>query len=204
MRDNGRLLFGPAAAIVFAAGVATLPFFIPGYDPLRQTVSEIGEIGSPMRWPFAALLWATALCLLVFALGVWSARREGRRGALDAAAVFCIAWMGVAAAALGYFAHPHPLHNVFGMSELIAYQAPLLFALAWRSEASARGAVAFSALMYLLTLASVIFNLVALADNGALWAAVGPVYGLVQRSLFACFFIWSAGVGWRLWARKAS
>ena len=156
-----------------------------------------------MRWPFAILLWIVAACLLVFAHGVWSARRERGRSVLDAFAVFCIAWMGVAAAALGYLAFPHPLHNVFGISELIAYQAPLLVALAWRREASARGAAAFSVVMYVLTLASVAFNLIVLADNAALWETVGPVYGLVQRALFMCFFVWCAGAGWMLWARKA-
>lgn len=33
---------------------------------------------------------------------------------------------------MGIFGFPHPLPNLFGESELLAYQAPLALALAWR------------------------------------------------------------------------
>lgn len=66
-------------------------------------MSEIGEMGSPARFPFTIMLCCVALCLLVFAAGV------------------------------GIFAFPHPLHNIFGESELIGYQAPVAFALTWRA-----------------------------------------------------------------------
>ena len=109
--------------------------------------------------------------------------------------------MGVAAGALGWFAFPHPLHNVFGLSELIGYQAPLAFALAWRNDPRAGSAVRFSWLMYVLLLISLAFNLTAIARSGTLWNDIRPFYGLVQRSLFLCFFLWSAGAGWMLWRR---
>lgn len=200
MARNGSLLFGPLAALIFAAGIAVLPLFVPDYSAMRQTVSEIGEIGSPMRWPFALLLWAVASCVVVFALGIWRARPAGR-GVAAAVTVLCTAWMGVAAAALAWFAHPHPLHNVFGISELIAYQAPLAFAIAWRGDAAARAAVIFSVALYVLTLASVGANLSVIFGDDAVWRMVEPVYGLVQRSLFACFFVWCFGVGRLLWVR---
>jgi hypothetical protein len=201
MGRNGSLLFGPLAALIFAAGVGVLPLFVPDYSAMRQTVSEIGEIGSPMRWSFALLLWAVAACVLVFAWGMWRARPAGR-GVSAAVAVFCTAWMGVAAAALAWLAHPHPLHNLFGISELFAYQAPLAFAIAWRGDATARAAVVFSIVLYVLTLASVGINLSVIFGDDALWRMVEPVYGLVQRSLFACFFVWCFGVGWLLWSAR--
>lgn len=194
-----RLLLGPFAAALFTVGVAVLPGFIPGHDAVRQTVSEIGEIGSPMRWPFAVLLWVVALCLMGFAGGLWIEARRTHRGVLGALAALCTAWMGVAAGALGWFAHPHSLHNLFGLSELIAYQAPLFFVLAWRR--APRTGVVFSAIMYALTIMSIAANLYAIADNGVFWQTVGPYYGLMQRALFACFFLWCAGVGWLLWRR---
>lgn len=196
-----RLLFGPLAAIVFAVGVALLPSFVPGYSAVRQTVSEIGEVTSPMRVEFAALLWLVAFCVLVFAVGLLAVARRSGRGALGVFAALCAGWMSVAAAAIGWFAYPEPLHNVFGMSQLIAYQAPLLYALAWRRPP--RVAVGFSILMYVLTVASVALNLYAIADTGAFWDAVAPYYGLLQRSLFACFFVWCAGAGWLLWQARA-
>jgi hypothetical protein len=48
--------FGPLAAAIFGFGVAGLPLMVPGYSYIRQTVSEIGEIGSPARIPFAVVL----------------------------------------------------------------------------------------------------------------------------------------------------
>jgi hypothetical membrane protein len=191
-----RLLFGPLAALIFVVGTVVLGLWVPDYSAIRQTVSEIGEMASPMRWPFAGLLFTLTLCLLVFASGVWRVSRSAGRNTLSA---ICLAWMAIAVAALGVFAFPHPLHGVFGLSELLAYQAPLAFALAWRSEPRMRPAVTFSILMYVLLLASITANLSTLARDSALWNTIKPVYGLVQRSLFICFFLWVAGAGWLLW-----
>ncbi|HEY4123044.1 MAG TPA: DUF998 domain-containing protein [Rhizomicrobium sp.] len=194
-RDN-RLLFGPLALIVFTLGILILPLLVPGYDSVRQTVSEIGERTSPMRWPFAAMLWAVAACVIVFATGLRAASIGARHNALSA---WLAVWMAIAAAALGWFAFPHPLHNVFGQSELIGYQAPLAFALAWRKDSRAQAVVRFSWLMYVLVLISLALNLTVLIRSGEIWNDIKPFYGLVQRSLFFCFFIWSAGTGWMLW-----
>jgi hypothetical membrane protein len=196
MKRDDRLLFGPGAALIFMIGIIVLPFLVPGYDSVRQTVSEIGETDSPMRWPFAVMLWLVALCLLVCAAGVW---RQTRAAGHNTAAAYCIAWMAVAAAALGLFAFPNQLHNPFGQSELIGYHAPLAFALAWRRDPRMQGAVRFSWLFYGLVLISLALNLTVLVHDGAVWHAIRPVYGLVQRSLFACFFAWIAGLGWLLW-----
>jgi hypothetical protein len=66
-----------------------------------------------------------------------------------------------------------------------------------------RAGVGFSLVVYVLTLVSLAINLAALLDNGAFWHLVKPVFGLVQRSLFAAFFVWCGGVGWLLWSRTA-
>lgn len=197
MRDT-RLLFGPLAALLFVLGIVVLGLFVPGYSAVRQTVSEIGEMSSPMRWPFAGLTFALGLCLLVFASGVWRAASGSGRNTVSA---LCIGWMGIAVAALGYFAYPHPLHGILGLTELIAYQAPLSLALACRHEPSLRRVARFSIVMYVLLLISIAINLSTLARDSALWNAISPVYGLVQRSLFVCFFGWIAGAGWLLWRR---
>jgi hypothetical membrane protein len=199
MVRDARLLFGPTAALVLALGLVALPPFVAGYSSVRQTVSEIGEMVSPMRWPFAALLLFVGLLLLIFASGVRRALQIAGRSTVSA---FCVAWMGIAAAALGVFAFPHPLHGIIGLSELVAYQAPLAFALAWRSDARMRQPVAFSILMYVLLLASIAINLSTLARDSTLWSLIRPVFGMVQRSLFACFFLWIAGAGWMLWLRS--
>jgi hypothetical protein len=52
---------------------------------------------------------------------------------------------------------------------------------------------------------SIALNLVSLDRHSALWARVKPVYGLMQRSLFAAWFGWCTGIGVMLWQhRRAS
>ena len=51
MKRDYRLLFGPMAGVILALGIAGLALMIPGYSHVHQTVSEIGEIGSPARVP---------------------------------------------------------------------------------------------------------------------------------------------------------
>ena len=103
--------------------------------------------------------------------------------------------MALSAAGVGIFAFPHPLHNVFGESELIGYQAPLAFALTWRSDPKAKRAVAFSWIMFALIWISIALNLGTLDRHSAIWAEIKPVYGLIQRSLFAAWFCWCAVLG---------
>ena len=70
MKRNYRLLFGPLAGAILGFGIGGLALLIPGYSHVHQTVSEIGEIGSPARVPFAIMLCCVAACILVFASAV--------------------------------------------------------------------------------------------------------------------------------------
>ena len=141
MTRNYRLLFGPLAGIMLGFGIAGLALLIPGYSHAHQTVSEIGEIGSPARVPFAVMLGCVAVCILVFASAVRDVSVAAHHSRL---AAYLIGFMALPAAGIGVFAYPHPAHNVFGMSELIGYQAPLAFALAWRHDARAKTLVVLS------------------------------------------------------------
>ena len=195
MRD-ARLLFGPLAAALLLVGVGGLALLVPGYDPVRQTVSEIGEVGSPMRWPFTGLLCAVASCVLVFAAGLdGMARRE----ALSRWPGWLVGAFAVSAAGVGAFAFPHPLHNVFGLTELIGYQAPLVLALAWRRGAPE--AARLSALMAVAVWLVLALNLTAVFRDPVVWPHLKPVYGLAQRALFASWFAWIAWLGLRLTRR---
>ena len=201
MMPDRRLGFGPLAAALLLAGVIGLAFLVPDYSQVRQTVSEIGEMDSPARIPFTVMLCCVAFCLLVFAAGV---RAECRRASHNAMSAYLVGCMAVSAAGVGIFAFPDPLHNVFGQSELIGYQAPLAFALAWRADPSARRLVAFSWILFVLVWLSIALNLSSLLRTGSLWLHIKPYYGLVQRSLFTAWFCWCAGIGVLLWQRRAA
>lgn len=185
-----RLSFGLVAALVLWAGFVLLPLWVPGYDSIRQTVSEIGEMGSPARVPFAAMLCVVAICVLLFA---WGLRDVSIRLDRSSVAAYLTAFMAVSSVGVGIFAYPHPLHGVFGLSEFVGYQAPWVFALTWRREKTQRGLVLFSWMMGALLWVAIIANLSVLDLHSWLWQFERPVYGVVQRSLFFIWCLWLAG-----------
>jgi hypothetical membrane protein len=194
-----RLLFGPAAAGVLTIGIIALGYMVPGYNQVRQTVSEIGELGSPARVPFAVMLVCVAGCLLIFAVAVRDLSIATQR---SAAAAYLIGCMGLSAAGVGIFAFPHPLHNVFGLSELIGYQAPLVFALTWKRDPEARNLVALSWIAALIIYVAIVLNLSGLIPDSVIWKQVKPVHGIAQRILFAGWFGWCAVAGLLLLGRN--
>ena len=193
----GYLLAGPFAAVIFGLGIVLLPLWIPGYDQVRQTVSEIGMAGSPMKAPFSLMLFAVALCMLIFG---WALGRACLREGHSPLAGYLVACMAICAAGIGLFPYPAAPHSFFGMSELIGYQAPLALAITWRLNPRATRLVRLSWLMGALMWISIALNLAVLDRGGSLWAHERPFYGLVQRSLFAVFFLWCAAAGAILFA----
>lgn len=184
-----RLWLGPVAAVLLFAGMFAVGLMTPGYSHVRQTVSELGEVGSPGRIAFSVLLVLVATCLIVFATGVAATLRGAGYSTLPA---YLVGAMAISAAGVGLFAFPHPLHNVFGLSELVGYQAPLAAALVGRSVASNRIRT-FSLVMYTLVVLAIAANMTTLHRHGALWLHIQPFYGVVQRLLFAVWFLWGAG-----------
>ena len=182
MKQNYRLLFGPLAAAILGFGIAGLALLIPGYSHVQQTVSEIGEIGSPARVPFAIMLCCVAACILVFASAVRDLSVMAHHSRL---AAYLIGFMALPAAGIGIFAYPHPLHNIFGISELIGYQAPLVLAFTWRRDPRAKTLVALSWILSVLIWGAIALNLSSFDSQGPIWAYVKPVHGLAQRALFA-------------------
>jgi hypothetical membrane protein len=197
MTRNYRLLFGPLAALILGFGIIALALLIPGYSHVHQTVSEIGEVGSPARVPFAVMLGCVGVCILVFASAVRDVSVAANHHRL---AAYLIAFMAVPAVGIGVFAYPHPAHNIFGLSELIGYQAPLAFALAWRHDPRAKAPVALSWIFFLLIWGAIALNLSPFF--APVWAYVRPVHGLAQRTLFAAWFGWCAVTGILLFKRS--
>jgi len=185
-----RLWFGPIAALLFIAGTFAIGAITPGYSHVRQTVSELGELGSPGQFAFTALLCLIAMCLAIFASAVPRALRGLGCSALPAYFVVALA---VSCAGVGIFSFPHPLHNVFGMSETVGLQAPLVAALVcWRVPRT-KQIVFFSIVMYVVVLVAIALNLIPLVRPVSLWPLVRPYFGVVQRFLFLSWFAWCAG-----------
>lgn len=190
-----RLWLGIVAGLLLFAGIFALAWTVPGYSQVHQTVSELGEVGSPARTAFAFLLCLVAACLIAFAGAAATVHRAAN---VSAAPTWLIVAMAISAAGVGVFAYPNPLHNVFGMSELVGYQAPLAVALAFWKKPSRRSVALFSLVMYGVVLLALAANLTTLHRQGDLWQNVRPYYGLVQRSLFAAWFAWCAGYSFLL------
>ncbi len=185
------------AAVVLCLGRTGLAVLIPGYSHVHQTVSEIGEMSSPARVPFAIMLGCVAACILVFASAVRDVSVAADHSRFTA---YLIGFMALPAAGIGMFAYPHPAHNIFGMSELIGYQAPLVFALTWRRDPRAKTLVMISWIFFALIWGAIALNLSAFAAS--VWAYVKPVHGLAQRALFAAWFGWCAVLGILLFRRN--
>lgn len=192
MKPAYPLLAGPIAAVIFVAGIIVLPFWIPGYSSVHQTVSEIGMVGSPMQVPFTLMLCAVALFLLIFG---WALGRFSVRAGHSPLAGYLTASMAISAAGVGIYAYPAAPHNYFGLSELVAYQAPLVLAISWRRDPRLTVVTSLSWVMTMFMWIVIGLNLSVLDRGGSLWAYERPIYGLVQRSLFIVFFLWCAAVG---------
>jgi hypothetical membrane protein len=187
---TNRLWFGPIAALLLFAGIVAVGLITPGYSHVRQTVSELGEVGSPGRIAFSVLLCLVAVCLILFASAVARTLREAGLSALPA---YVVGAMAISTAGVGIFSFPLALHNIFGMSETVGYQAPLFAALVCKMDARANRIKWFSIIMYAVVLLAIAINTIALVRPADIWSQIKPFFGLVQRSLFAAWFIWCTG-----------
>jgi hypothetical protein len=199
MRRSLALLFGPLGAAIFCVGVLVLAAIVPGYSHVHQTVSEIGALDTPLRVPFGVMVGSVAVCMWIFA---WGVAGESARAGRNRFAAWLITCMGISAMGIAIFATPHPLHNDFGISEIVGYQAPLAFALAWRKTPKAEVLVAVSWVSFVLLWVSMGLNMSTMSPHSSVAMAVMPIYGLVQRSLFLVWFGWCAVMGVLLWRRE--
>ena len=136
-----------------------------------------------------------ALCLLVFAWGLYVFARANDLSRLPTLFVACyaLAQMGVAA-----FPSPHRLHSVFGLSMIVGYLAPLVLAVSWKNLVDARKLGVVSWFAFVLVSITIFLNLdpVVIRDLHTL-----EYYGIVQRGLFVAFYGWCLYIGLGLFAR---
>ncbi|RDY59599.1 DUF998 domain-containing protein [Flagellimonas nanhaiensis] len=180
---------GWAAALLFILGTTLLGYLLPDYNAISQTVSEIGKMGSPLYQQFQLFSIAVGVLVLLFALSLISfAKRNG----LSVVPGVLLLLGGVAELGLAIFASPHPLHNVFGLSQTIPYMAPLFFGILWKSKIKSSFKMV-SFLTFALIVLGIFLNLSPLFAP-----TLYPLeyYGIVQRFLLFVFYLYLAFVSY--------
>jgi hypothetical membrane protein len=202
--DRSCLLFGLICGTALIAMSTVLGALLPGYDPVRQTISEIGEQGSAFEGIFQIGLIFQAVCFMVFAYGVYRFSSLRHVSALPALALGFLGLMDLGSAA---FASPHPLHNLFGLPKIFGFLAPLLLAVSWPSAPDLRVVRRVSGVLGALVLISVALNFVPAfvsletVRKSAPW--IEDYYGLIQRTLFV-YFAWCVFLAVVLFQQSAS
>jgi hypothetical protein len=187
------LLGGLAAALLFGLGVAGVGVVTPGYSAVRQTVSELGPRGGNGRGALAAINLAVAIAAAVFACGLAAVARNMAWTFVPA---YFIALFALLTAGLALFPAGHPLHNVVGLLQTFPFVgAPLSVALGWPGSL-----IPVSWIALVLLVVAMVLNL-APAFSSRLASRFAPVYGLLQRSLFATWHGWCAVLGLVLFLR---
>jgi hypothetical membrane protein len=120
------VIFGLIGAATFIAASAILGALLPNYDPISQTISEIGERGSPFETTFKVVNLFVAGCFILFALGVYRFSKE--RGASPIPAGL-LAYKAAMEVGVFVFESPHPWHNLFGIGGTLGFLAPLALAI---------------------------------------------------------------------------
>jgi hypothetical protein len=179
------LIFGLLAGATFIAASTILGALLPNYDPVTQTISEIGERGSPFETTFKVLNLFVAGCFILFAFGVYRFSKERRVSLLPAVLLGFFATMEVGTFV---FESPHPWHNVFGISSLLGFFTPLSLAITWPNAPDLIALRRVSAIAAAILILSIALNL------SELFVRVSYIVdhiGVVQRTLLV-FHLWCA------------
>ena len=202
--DRSCLLFGLIGGSELIVMSTILGALLPGYDPIRQTISEIGEQGSTFERIFQITLIVRAVCFIVFAYGAYRFSSLRHVSVLPAIA---LSFLGLMDLGQRFFASPHPLHNLFGIPKLFAMLAPLLLAISWPRAPDLRIVRRVSGVVGALVLISIALNLAPVfvsletVRTSAPW--IEDHYGLIQRTLFI-FFAWCVFLAVALFQHAAS
>ena len=184
------LYSGAIAAATFIIGSLILGSLLPDYNPVSQTVSEIGQTGSPLYQTWQVFSIVVGALLIVFAMALITFARKNKNYILPG--IFMLSY-GLSQFGIGFYPAPHPLHNVFGLSMTLGYFSPLVFALAWKNKLG-KSFKSISILTFILIILSIFLNL-----SPAFAPTLYPMeyYGIVQRFLLFTFYGYCAFVSIR-------
>lgn len=186
------LAFGLPAFAISVIGSLTLGAMLPGYDPIAQTISELGESGSAHEGTFKLLTLVGAICLLLFSLGLGHHSRDRKLSILPS---ILIGSYGLMEVGIVTFPSPHPWHNIFGILGTPGLLAPLGLLLLWRGRAEIKYLRYWSAVFAAVIIAAIILNLSPLVQPHRL---VLDYYGIYQRVLLYSYYAWIGFLSARL------
>ena len=183
MKSNIILHSGWIAGASFIIGSLLLGSLLPEYNPVSQTVSEIGKSGSPLSMPWHLFSVSIGLLMILFAGGIILFAKQNKLSILPG--IFMLSY-GLSQFGIGFYPSPHPLHNVFGLSMTLGYFSPLVFALSWKNKLSQQFKN-ISIITFILIILGIFLNL-----TPAFAPTLYPLeyYGIVQRFLLFTFYIY--------------
>ncbi|UCD61707.1 MAG: DUF998 domain-containing protein [Flavobacteriaceae bacterium] len=185
MHPKKTLSLGWITAVLFIAGSLVLGSILADYSFISQTVSEIGQEGSPLKFIWQLFSLLVGLLLILFSLGIISFARRNKWSVVPGLFVL---FAGLSQFGIALFPSPHPLHNVFGLSMTIGYFSPLVFFLLWKDKLGV-------ALKWYSLLAFILIQLGIFLNLSPMFAPdLYPLeyYGLVQRFLLFTFYLYLA------------
>ena len=179
------LSLGWITAIAFILGTFIWGSQLNDYNAISQTVSEIGEKGSPLYIQWQIFSIGIGCLLILFAIGIVSFAKK--RNLSTVPGIF-ILFYGLSQFTIGIFPSPHPLHNVFGLSMTVGYFSPLIFAVLWKNQLGMTFTI-ISLIAFILIVLGIFLNL-----TPAFAPSLYPLeyYGIAQRFLLFTFYIYCA------------
>ena len=178
---------GWVAAAAFIIGSLLLGSMLSDYSPVSQTVSEIGQSGSPLLMTWHIFSVSIGVLMILFAIGIILFAKQNKLSILPG--IFMLSY-GISQFGIGFYPSTHALHNVFGLSMTLGYFSPLVFALSWKTKLG-KNFRSISYLAFILIILGIFLNL-----TPAFAPDLYPLkyYGIVQRFLLFTFYFYAAFV----------
>ncbi|WP_367182407.1 DUF998 domain-containing protein [Winogradskyella sp.] len=190
MNNKILLHLGWITSTLFILGTIIFALLLQDYSQISQTISEIGEQGSLLRNEWQLFSIGTSCLLLLFSIGLIRFSVEHK---LSIVPCIFLLLFSLSEIAIGFFPSPHYLHNIFGLSLIIGYFSPLLFALKWRNQLGT-SFITFSIYAFIIIISGVIMNLLPIFVDSSFLI---ENYGIIQRYLIYSFYTYCAYVSIR-------
>jgi hypothetical membrane protein len=131
MKTKFLLNLGTTLAIIFWVGSSIAGIVHGNYDPLDNTISELGKIGTKSHLFMTAVMYLDGICGVLFIVGLVMACRQFRLNIIPA--IMAIS-MPFTALWTTYFSLPSPMHAATGPVFFLLYIGIILSFFVWRGE----------------------------------------------------------------------